>query len=369
MSQNLAEIVQRFQIPGEYVSGGPYGTGHINDTYAVTVRQGADEKRFILQRVNHRIFKDVPKLMENICRVTEHLRAKVAGRPGGRPERDALTVIPAVDNRSYHQTAGGDYWRAYVFIEGARTYDVIEDNRQAYEAGKAFGAFQGLLADLPPPPLHETIRDFHHTPKRFETFEKAVADDVRGRRRECGPEIEFVLGMKAIADTITRELGSRELPLRVTHNDTKINNVMLDNATGAAVCVIDLDTVMPGSILYDFGDQVRTTAGNFKENEKDLSQVYVDVERFGSLARGYLETAGSFLTKRETDLLVFSGMLITLEIGVRFLTDYLQGDVYFKIHRPEENLDRCRTQFEFVRSIRKNEKAMQDIVERHRRGR
>jgi hypothetical protein len=223
-----------------------------------------------------------------------------------------------------------------------------------------------MLADLPSPPLHETIPDFHHTPKRFAAFREAVEADPLGRAAECREEIEYCMGLESRTGIVSDALASGEIPNRVTHNDTKINNVLFDEATGEGICVIDLDTVMPGSALYDFGDMVRTSAGHFEENEKDLSKVFVDLDRFECLVRGYLDAGRDFLTKREIDLLCFSGVLLTFECGIRFLGDYLKGDVYFKIHHPEENLDRARTQFELVRSIYEHEDAMQGIVKRYR---
>jgi Ser/Thr protein kinase RdoA (MazF antagonist) len=364
--EQMQELVRHFQIEGQVTRSGLYGSGHINDTYAVTVSRPGGDRRYIFQRINTQIFRNVDKLMSNIYRVSQHIRGKLESLPGGEPDRETLTIVPTRDEQPYYQTEGGDSWRAYLFIEGARTYDVLENPGQAYAAGEAFGKFQKLLADLPTPPLHETIPAFHDTPSRFANLEKAVAADSCERAANCQAEIDFALSLKQITGRLTEGLQSGRLPWRVTHNDTKINNVMLDDASGAGICVIDLDTVMPGSVLYDFGDQIRTTVGHFQENERDLSQVGVDLELFEQLAKGYLKISKDFLTQEEINLLPFSGMLITFETGLRFLTDYLQGDVYFKTHRPGENLDRCRTQFALVRSIQENERAMTAIVERYR---
>jgi Ser/Thr protein kinase RdoA (MazF antagonist) len=341
--RDFQEIISRFSIRGSFVSAEPYGSGHINDTYCVVC-----DKRYILQRINHNIFKNPVALMENIQRVTAHLAAKRVPR--------ALTLIPTHDGASYYRDADGNYWRAYVFIEGARTYDAVESPKQAFEAAKAFGRFQQLLADLPAPRLHDTIPDFHHTPKRFAALEAVLGSE---RARLAQPEIEFALAHRNITGTLL-DAG---LPERVTHNDTKFNNVMLDDITGEGVSVIDLDTVMPGLALYDFGDMVRTTTSPAKEDERDLSKVTMQFPMFEALVRGYLASAGAFLTKDEKQLLAFSGKLITFEIGIRFLTDYLAGDVYFKVHRDGHNLDRCRTQFKLVESIEQQQAAMDKLVE------
>jgi aminoglycoside phosphotransferase (APT) family kinase protein len=255
--------------------------------------------------------------------------------------------------------AEGNYWRAYRFIKNARTYDAIESTGQAFQAARAFGNFQHQLADLPAPRLHDTILDFHHTPKRFAALERAIAADVAGRAILAKPEIEFALAHQPIANVLV----DANLPERVTHNDTKFNNVMLDDATGEAICVIDLDTVMPGLALYDFGDMVRTTTSPTQEDERDLSKVAMQFPMFEALVRGYLDAAGEFLTKAEKRYLAFSGKLITFEIGIRFLTDYLAGDTYFRVHREGHNLDRCRTQFKLIESIERQEEKMDRLVE------
>jgi len=235
----------------------------------------------------------------------------------------------------------------------------VQSTAQAFEAAQAFGRFQGLLADLPAPRLHDTIPDFHHTPKRFAALLDAISVDTANRAARAMPEIEFALRL----EPITPVLLDANLPERVTHNDCKLNNVLLDDTTGAAVCVIDLDTVMPGLALYDFGDMVRTTTSPAMEDERDLSKVTMQFPMFEALARGYLASAGGFLTAAETDLLAFSGKLITFEIGLRFLTDYLRGDTYYKVHREAHNLDRCRAQFQLVRSIGQQEEPMQRLVD------
>jgi hypothetical protein len=374
---DFQEVAARFQIPGGFVSAAPYGSGHINDTYAAVFDQSGASVRYILQRINHNIFKNPVALMENIQRVTAHLQSKLAAEWHGRPacdggmlapthglearataSRRALTLIPTRDGQSYYRDEAGNYWRAYIFIENAHIYDAVESPRQAFAAAKAFGQFQKLLADLPAPRLHDTIPGFHHTPKRFAALEAALAADVAGRAKLAGPEIEFALRHKPL----TSVLLDAGLPERVTHNDTKFNNVMLDDTTGEGICVIDLDTVMPGLALYDFGDMVRTTTSPAKEDERDLTKVMMQFPMFEALVRGYLAAAGDFLTKAEKDLLALSGKLITFEIGIRFLADFLAGDVYFKVHRDGHNLDRCRTQFKLVESIAQQESEMRRLI-------
>jgi hypothetical protein len=356
LKHNVRLVAQAFQIYGDFVSAEPYGSGHINDTYCVVFDQAGSPVRYIFQRINHNIFKTPVALMEKVQRVTTHLGAKTAGEP--EASRRVLTLVPARDGKPYFCDADGNHWRVYFFIEKARTYDAVESTAQAFQAAKAFGRFQKLLADLPAPRLHDTIPDFHHTPKRFAALEKAIAADVANRAALAKPEIEFALAHK----NITGILLAAKLPERVTHNDTKFNNVMLDDATGNGVCVIDLDTVMPGLALYDFGDMIRTTTSPAKEDERDLTKVRMQFPMFEAVVRGYLETAGEFLTPAEKSFLAFSGKLITFEIGIRFLTDFLAGDVYFKIHREGHNLDRSRTQFKLVESIEQQEDAMNKLV-------
>ena len=357
LRHDVPAVARQFQILGDLVSAAPYGTGHINDTYCVTYNQGGAAMRYIVQRINHAVFKNPAALMENIRRVTEHIGARFAGEP--ERTRRVLTLVPARDGQAYYRDGEGNHWRVYIFIEKARSFDAVESASQAFQAAKAFGHFQKLLADLPAPRLHDTIPDFHHTPKRFAALEKAIQADAANRAKLAKPEIEFALKHKAMASVLI----NARLPERVTHNDTKLNNVMLDHATSEGICVIDLDTVMPGLALYDFGDMVRTTTSPAKEDERDLSKVTMQLPMFEALARGYLSSAAEFLTPAEKNLLAFSGKLITFEIGLRFLTDFLAGDTYFKVHRENHNLDRCRTQFKLVESIAHQEERMNQLVE------
>ncbi len=358
LKHDVREVARHFQIYGEFLGAEPYGSGHINDTYRASYDQAGATTRYIFQRINHNIFKNPVGLMENVQRVTSHLAGKVVGETDA--SRRALTLIPTRGGLAWHVDAAGNHWRGYLFIEKAKTYDAVESAEQAFKAAKAFGRFQKLLADLPVPRLNDTIPDFHHTPKRFAALEKVIAADVANRAALAKPEIEFALRHQAICSVLL----DAQLPERVTHNDTKFNNVMLDDATGEGICVIDLDTVMPGLVAYDFGDMVRTTTSPAKEDERDLSKVGLQFPMFEALARGYLSTAGEFLTPAERKLLPFGGKLITFTIGLRFLTDFLAGDVYFKVHRDGHNLDRCRTQFKLVESIEQQEAAMNKLIEK-----
>lgn len=356
-SHDVRSLARQFQIYGEFISAGPYGSGHINDTYCAVFNQGGTPVRYILQRINHNVFKTPVALMENVQRVTAHIGHKVADQPDFT--RCGLTLISARDGRAWHRDPEGNYWRTYIFIENARTYDAVESPQQAFQAARAFGRFQKLLSDLPAPRLHDTIPDFHHTPSRFAKLESAIAADSANRAWLARPEIQFALNHKSM----TGVLLAAGLPERVTHNDTKLNNVMLDDKTGEGICVIDLDTVMPGLVPYDFGDIVRTSTSPTREDERDLSKVKMQFPMFEALARGYLATAAEFLTKAERQHLVFAGKLITFEIGIRFLTDFLEGDVYFKVHREGHNLDRCRTQLKLVESIEQQEDQMNKLIE------
>jgi aminoglycoside phosphotransferase (APT) family kinase protein len=361
LRHDIRALSQNFEILADFQSAEPYGTGHINDTYAATYSQGGATIRYIHQRINQNVFKNAVGLMENIRRVTDHLRAKLAGQPD--VTRRALTLVRARDGQTFYVDPQGECWRTYVFIEGARTYDAVESTKQACEAAKAFGRFQCLLADLSVPRLQDTIPDFHNTPKRFAALEKAIEADSANRAALARAEIDFALDRKPITSRLLDLQAQGVLPERTTHNDTKFNNVMLDDTTQEGICVIDLDTVMPGLALYDFGDMVRTTTSPALEDEKDLSKVCMQFPMFEALVRGYLASAGDMLNKAEKQHLAFSGKLISFEIGIRFLADYLAGDVYFKVHRDGHNLDRCRTQFKLVESIEAQEEAMNRLVE------
>ncbi len=359
--ERLCEVACRFDFYGDLCTVTPYGSGHINDTYRVDVNQAGTAVSYILQRLNTDIFRDPAAVMRNIQLVTEHLAKRLGERGVPDVSRRTLTLVPTRDGRIWLNEPDG-VWRMYLFITGARTYDQIEHPRQAEAAAAAFAEFQRDLADFPPRSLAETIPDFHHTRRRFETLKTAIREDCVGRAARVGPEIEFALAREPIVDTLLNARAAGRLPDRVIHNDTKLNNVLLDDVTGAGVCVIDLDTVMPGLVHYDFGDMCRTATRPTPEDETRLERVAMRREMFEALARGYLSRAAPFLLPAEVEWLAFSARLITFEIGIRFLTDYLLGDVYFKIRRPDHNLDRCRVQFRMVESFEANESWMQDVI-------
>lgn len=362
VSYDTRAIAAAFTLLGDYVSAAPYGSGHINDTFALEMSQGGRRLRYVLQRINHNIFKNPDGLMENVERVCRHTQAKLQAAGAVDASRRALTLVPTKAGRGWHTDSAGNRWRCYVFVEGATGHDIIRNADQAYQAAKAFGAFQALVADLPGGRLVETIPYFHHTPTRFANFQAALAKDTHGRAAQALPEINFALARAQDVGVITDAMVCGDIPERVTHNDTKLNNVLLDNDTQEGICVIDLDTVMPGSALYDFGDLVRTSTSPAAEDETDLSKVTMQLPMFEALLKGYLTTAGGFMTARERELLPFAGKLITLEIGLRFLADWLDGDVYFKIKHPRHNLDRLRTQFKLVESIEAQLPAMQALI-------
>jgi len=361
---DLRAISALFDMRADFVDARPFGSGHINDTYCAWYDQAGLRVRYIHQRVNHTVFKDPVAVMENVARVTRHALDSLLAEGSSEARRRTLTCIPAVDGKPYAFDAEGNLWRTYPFIEGAKGYDEIESNEQAFQAAKAFGAFQKLTADLTGGRLHETIPDFHHTPKRLAALEAAIANDTAGRAHEVQAEIAFARARAADCSRITDLIDSGVIPERVTHNDTKLNNVLLDETTAEGICVIDLDTTMPGSALYDFGDMVRTAAPTTREDDPDVTHIGVRLDRFEALVKGYL-TAATFLNGAERDNLAFSGKLLTLECGIRFLTDHLNGDTYFKIKRPGHNLDRCRNQFAFVRALEENMPAMEQIVASH----
>jgi hypothetical protein len=361
---DLESICASFAVDGRWISTCPIPSGHINDTYCSKFETGGGTVRYVNQRINHLVFREPELLMENIERVTRFARERIIAA-GGDPDRETLTIVPTREGRSFHRTPEGTYWRMFRFIGGARTYDRVEDVRLVYAASKAFGKFQKMLARLPGERLKETIPDFHHTRKRYDAFLAAVEFDPVGRASSVKPEIDFVVAREKDTGVVVESMASGHIPERVTHNDTKLNNVMIDDRTGEGICVIDLDTVMPGSVLYDFGDSVRLGAATAAEDEPDLAKVGFDLGMFDRLAAGYLNAAEDFLVPAETELLAFSAKLLTLECGIRFLTDHLKGDVYFKIHRPGHNLDRARTQFKMVAEMERQTEAMEAIVRQY----
>ncbi|MDR2513365.1 MAG: aminoglycoside phosphotransferase family protein [Puniceicoccales bacterium] len=364
MKHDIRSIFANFNIPGDFVSASPHGNGHINDTYAITCDQGASRLRYIIQRVNHNVFKDAASVMKNTARICRHSRDKLREEGIRDTTRRTLTLVPTNNGADWFVDASGNHWRCFLFIERARSYDIIENTGQAYEAARTFGTFTRLLADLPGERLVEVIPNFHNTRKRYENFQKTLAADSLNRATKVKAEIAFLQQRETDCSVVVDAIAQGKVPERVTHNDTKLNNILLDDYSQQGLCVIDLDTAMPGSALYDFGDMVRSATTPTSEDETDLARVVCRQEYFEALARGYLDALGDTLNTEEKHLLAFSGKLLTLEVGMRFLTDYLAGDTYFKIAHPEHNLERCRNQFALVASIERQLDAMNALVEK-----
>jgi len=361
-NEKAIEAAEHFLDGGEMLSITPFGNGHINDTFLFVVRlkNGAEEKR-VLQRINRYVFSRPDEVMENIANVTAFLRRKIEEN-GGDPLREVLNIIPAREGRLYYRDTEGEYWRAFLYITDGVCYEHTDDPELFGRSGYAFGNFQRLLADYPAATLHETIRGFHDTRARLERFKEAVLKDPAGRRPFVQKEIDFVLAREDMVKAAGQVMDAGEIPLRVTHNDTKLNNIMMDKGTGAGLCVMDLDTVMPGYVMYDFGDAIRFGASTAEEDEKDLSRVSCDMRMFKAFTKGFVEGCGGRLTETEIRLLPLGARLITLEQAVRFLADYLEGDVYYKINYPEHNLDRARTQLRLVEDMEKKRDEMDAVV-------
>ena len=364
-NKNLQEVIGQFQFPQGLEECIPFGSGHINDTYRLKFIVDSSVKYYILQKMNKSIFTKPAELMENVLGVTAWLRRKIEEN-GGDVTREALTVVETAEGKPYLVDAAGEYWRAYMFINGGTCYDLVEKEEDFYQSAVAFGRFQGLLADYPADTLQETIVNFHNTVDRFAKFRKALEADACGRAASVQQEIQFVLDRESLAHVLCDKQDSGELPLRVTHNDTKLNNVMIDDATGKALCVLDLDTVMPGLSVNDFGDSIRFGASTAAEDEQDLDKVWMDLHLYEVYTKGFLEGTAGALTEEELDMLPMGAVMMTFECGMRFLTDYLEGDHYFKIHREGQNLDRCRTQFKLVADMEKKLEEMKAIVNKYR---
>ncbi|QQL46191.1 aminoglycoside phosphotransferase family protein [Sulfuriroseicoccus oceanibius] len=360
---DIQMLADRFAIPGSLVEGGSFGNGLINDTLVATFENDGYYKRYIFQRINHEVFKDPVSLMDNVERVCTHIHNKLTEAGIDDLDRRALTLLREADtNNALIRDEDGNYWRGYHFIEFSTSFDVVDTEAQAFEAARKFGEFQSLLADLPGDRLAETIPDFHNTPKRFEALEKAIQQDPLGRVADAGPEIEFAISQKPMVSRLIELHKQGLIPERITHNDTKLGNVLLCDKTGKGLCVVDLDTIMPGLTLYDFGDLVRTCVSPGHENDRDTSNQYVRLPMFRALAEGFLEETADILTPDELEQMPFSGRLLTFEVGIRFLTDHILGDPYFGAKRKDHNLERCRTQFALARSLEENEAEMQKIV-------
>lgn len=356
--RRIRAVAARFVLPGHVVAAERYGTGHINETWAVTCDTGDRQPRFILQRVNAHVFRKPEQLMDNVVRLLAHLAPRLAHRPDA--SRRALSLVPSHDGRAWTYDDDGELWRTYHFVEGTRTVDVVETPEQAAAAARAFGEFGGLLADLPGPRLFETIPGFHDTRARVRACLAAIETDPCNRAAEARDAIRFAEAHVEIAERILAPADRGELPERVTHNDTKINNVLMDAVTGEGLCVVDLDTTMPGYVAYDFGDMVRTATNAGAEDERDVSRVRARPEIFSALVRGYLSGSGAMLTRAEIGALAGAGSVLAYEQGIRFLSDHLAGDQYYRCHRPGHNLDRARAQFALVASL----EAQRDAFER-----
>ena len=356
---NIEEILAAYDMDGMMIDWYMLKTGHINRTYVITFNNGG--KR-LLQKINTNVFKQPVELMENIVNVTDFLRKKIANE-GGDVTRETLKVFLTKDGKKYYLDSEGGYWRFYNFVEDAFSYDAIESDELFYRAGAAFGKFQSQLADFPIESLYETIPDFHHTYKRFLNLKKAEENNFANRKDEVAEELAFAFARENDTKIVVDLIEKGEIPVRVTHNDTKLNNIMFDSNTKNPICVVDLDTVMPGSALYDFGDAIRFGASTGAEDEKDLSKISIDLNLYEKYVNGFLSTAGKSLNKTEIEYLPFSAKLLTFECGMRFLTDYLDGDVYFGTAYPEHNLDRCRTQFKLVADMEAKFEEMKKITE------
>lgn len=352
---DFQEIASHFQLDGQFDSANRFGSGHINDTFLISVEGNPAVSSFILQRINKYVFGDPAALMGNISRVTEHLRNKSAR---------CLALIPTLDGKHFCNTPDDEFWRMYEFVPGAVAYDEVLNTRQAKDAAAMFGEFQELLDDLSGPRLNETIPNFHNTPVRYGHFHEAVRDDAYDRARHCRKEIDQALAWEDEAGTLVSLLEQGEIPERITHNDTKLNNLLFDKASGEPICVIDLDTVMPGLALYDFGDMVRTSTSPTAEDTTDLSSIGLRLPYYEALVEGYVSATLGFLTDLEIEHLSISGKIITIETGLRFLTDFLCGDTYFGAQKPAQNLDRSRTQFTLATSIESQFDEMRHIVNR-----
>ena len=360
--KHFFELIQQFGIKGNIIDAQPFGGGHINDTFLVVVDENGVTKKYMMQHINTNLFADVDKLMSNIRLVTDFARERIIAK-GGDPDRETLTIIPANDGKDYifDQTLG-KYFRVYKFIDNATAYQQVEKPSDFYQVAVAFGSFANLLAEFDATKLYEVLPFFHDTVKRVEYFKQILKEDTLGRAKSVQKEIDFVLEREKHADKIVSLLSSGQMPIKVTHNDTKLNNVMIDNPTGKFLAVIDLDTIMPGSICYDFGDAIRFGCNSRAEDEKDTDKVYFDITLFKIFTEGYLHSLGDSVTQIEKDHLVWGAYLMTYECGTRFLTDYLNGDTYFKTDRPGQNLDRARTQFKLVADMEENFELLQYIV-------
>ncbi len=364
-SIDILEVISSFDIDGTLVDVKPFGNGHINDTFMVRFNDGKKNQGYVIQRINHNVFKKPDEVMSNVINVTEYIRNAVISN-GGNPDREVLNVVKTKDNHSYCKDKNGNYWRALIFIDNAISLDLPNNENDHYQAALAFGNFQRQLIDYPADSLYETIPNFHNTPIRYESFLKSVKENASGRSENAKAEIEFVKARKDFTSILENAHEKGELPKRVTHNDTKINNVMLDNDTREPVCVVDLDTIMPGYSVNDFGDAIRFGASTAAEDERDLDKVHFDIHLFEAYTKGFLKGCDGTLTENEIKLLPVGAKMMTLECGMRFLADYIDGDTYFKTAYDDHNLVRCRTQFKLVQEMEEHWDEMEEIVAKYK---
>lgn len=357
----LEEIISNFQFKGKLYEQKQHHVGNINDTFILTFIDGDKKNKYIVQRINHKVFTQPEKLMDNMVAITKHISNKVK-EAGGDVSRESLTLVKTVDNKYFYKTQSGNYYRAFPFIRNAKTYMKVENEVHIYEAGKALGKFQKQLSDFKADELFEVIKDFHNTPVRYLDFEKAIEEDKADRVKLAMNEIKFIMDRKKELSKLTDLLEEGKLPLRVTHNDTKFNNIMIDDETGKAICVIDLDTVMPGLSLYDFGDAIRSGCSTATEDETDLDKITIDLNLYKKFVEGVFEECKDTLNDYEIENIAFSAKLITIELAMRFLTDYLNGDVYFKVNSDTHNLERTRNQLKLAFDMEEKMEEMESYL-------
>ena len=358
---SIENVVAAFEVEGKVVDYIPFGNGHINDTRLVTMDNGV---QYVLQRINKNVFKRPDLLMENYVGVTKFVRKKIE-EMGGDPLREVLNAIPTKEGKPFTIDEEGQYWRLLVYVTESMSYDQVEKPEQFYDSAVSFGDFQYMLRDYPAHTLHETIVNFHNTPDRYRQLMEAIENNAAGRLSEVSAEVEFAKARREFANTLENAHKEGRLPLRVTHNDTKLNNILVDTNTGRPLCVVDLDTIMPGYSVNDFGDSIRFGATTALEDETDLSKVNFDISLYELYVKGFIEGAKGGLTEGELEMLPIGAIMMTFECGMRFLADYLNGDTYFRIHRPSHNLDRCRNQFKLVADMEAQLDQMKAIVKKY----
>jgi len=360
MEHDLKKLFECFIADGTYLAGEPFGSGHIHETFHIKTSE-QDKDDYILQKLNNKVFRNIPELQDNIERVTVHLLGKISVIPGSDIKRQCLQLIPSRDGNSWITDSYGNYWRMFIFIRDHRSYDIVDSPEKAFEGGKAIGRFQALLSDLPGKPLFETIPDFHNLKKRLENFGNSIKNDAAGRVGNTAEEIDFLLERSDSMQVIHKMGQEGKIPVRITHNDTKFNNILFDE-NDRSLCIIDLDTVMPGYFHSDFGDAIRTGANTASEDEADLSEVNMDISLFEGYARGYLSETKDTLNSIEKEHLALTPIVMTYEQAVRFLTDYIDGDTYYKIHHEHHNLQRTRTQIRLLESMEGQYGEMKKII-------